>query len=303
MATHIEYDSSGAPVLSFGKAGSQGYYPYQDDNDVYYKTTFRDSVPQGDFKVVRPVDPKTLKPATQFHDSSGSSGGSTGGSGGSGSTAPVAYNPGSGAGSTKLPTPGLNNPNINDYKVGMPGAEVDPKTWQPDGAFVENRLAGILASDSPLMQRAQTEGMQYANSRGLLNSTMAAGAAQGAMIDRALPIAQQDATFVSDLNKMGMGYNQDLGKMSHGHNLGLAEKEFAAKLDEDTRSKLMHLEAQYARILQQDSNSADAFKSAIGSIGMLNTNTNLSPEQQRAGTDQIVSMLNAHLNFLSKLNG
>ncbi|MDV7394716.1 hypothetical protein RZS08_25250, partial [Arthrospira platensis SPKY1] len=59
---------------------------------------------------------------------------------------------------------------------------------------VEGRLANILATDSPLMQRAATQGMQFANSRGLLNSTIAAGAAQGEMIDRATPIAQQDAS-------------------------------------------------------------------------------------------------------------
>jgi len=55
------------------------------------------------------------------------------------------------------------------------------------------RLDQMLESGSPLMQRARTQGMQQANSRGLLNSSMAAGAAQGAMIDRAQPFALQDS--------------------------------------------------------------------------------------------------------------
>ncbi len=55
------------------------------------------------------------------------------------------------------------------------------------------RLNKMLGSDSPLMKRAETKGKQYANSRGLLNSSMAAGASQGAMIDAAAPIAQQDS--------------------------------------------------------------------------------------------------------------
>ena len=55
------------------------------------------------------------------------------------------------------------------------------------------RLDQMLQSGSPLMERAKTQGKQSANSRGLLNSSMAAGAAQGAMIDRAQPFALQDS--------------------------------------------------------------------------------------------------------------
>jgi len=55
------------------------------------------------------------------------------------------------------------------------------------------RLDKMLKSDSPLMKRAETQGKQYANTRGLLNSSMAAGASQGAMIDAATPIAAQDS--------------------------------------------------------------------------------------------------------------
>lgn len=65
---------------------------------------------------------------------------------------------------------------------------------------VENRLTGMLQSDSPLMKRAEQQGYQTANKRGLLNSSMAAGAAQGAMIDRATPIATAEAQFANNKN-------------------------------------------------------------------------------------------------------
>lgn len=58
---------------------------------------------------------------------------------------------------------------------------------------VEGRLGGIIAADSPLMQQARTRALQYANSRGLINSSLAAGEAQARMVDAAMPIAQQDA--------------------------------------------------------------------------------------------------------------
>ena len=73
----------------------------------------------------------------------------------------------------------------------------------PDLDTAQGQLGSMLDSDSPLMKRAETKGKQFANQRGLLNSSMAAGAAQGAMIDRATPIAQQDAGARQDLNKLG----------------------------------------------------------------------------------------------------
>lgn len=59
--------------------------------------------------------------------------------------------------------------------------------------MVENRVAGIIAKNSPLMKQAQTAAAKSMNARGLLNSSMAIGAAQDATIRTALPIAQQDA--------------------------------------------------------------------------------------------------------------
>jgi hypothetical protein len=66
--------------------------------------------------------------------------------------------------------------------------EVDPNTMTAAG-----RMADITGQDSPLMQRAARLGMLTAARRGLGNSSFAAGAATGEMVDRATPLAQQDA--------------------------------------------------------------------------------------------------------------
>lgn len=58
---------------------------------------------------------------------------------------------------------------------------------------VAGQLDTITSKSSPLMKRAASQGLQQANQRGLLNSSMAVDAAQGAVLDRALPIASQDA--------------------------------------------------------------------------------------------------------------
>jgi len=66
-----------------------------------------------------------------------------------------------------------------------------------------NQLNQITDENGAYIQRARNAGLAQANSRGLLNSSMAAGAAQGAAIDAAMPMAMQQAgayTNVGDRN-------------------------------------------------------------------------------------------------------
>ena len=63
-----------------------------------------------------------------------------------------------------------------------------------DNQLSTHHLDRITRENSPLMKRARTQGMQYANSRGLLSSSMGAEASMGAMIDRARDFAISDAT-------------------------------------------------------------------------------------------------------------
>lgn len=82
----------------------------------------------------------------------------------------------------------------------------DQTNWNvtPDQT-VSGQINKTIAQDSPLMQLARTQGLQQANSRGLLNSSMAVGSAQDAVYKNALPIAQAD----SDVYSRAAGYNAD----------------------------------------------------------------------------------------------
>ena len=64
---------------------------------------------------------------------------------------------------------------------------------QPPTTTTSERTHSILAQDSPLMRQAATRGRQYAHERGLLNSSLAAGAAQGAVLDRGIELGRADA--------------------------------------------------------------------------------------------------------------
>jgi len=102
-------------------------------------------------------------------------------------------------------------PNTNNGLLAQP-ATYDPATlakptqWNVDNKqTVQGQIGGIIKKDSPLMQLAKTEGLQQSNARGLLNSSMAVGAAQDSVYRAATPIATQDA----DTYARAAGYNAD----------------------------------------------------------------------------------------------
>jgi len=79
-----------------------------------------------------------------------------------------------------------------------------PTAYTPSPeATVEGRLPGILSSGSPYIQGAQQRAKEYAASRGLLNTSMAATAGERAAIESALPIAQQDAGAFQEAGMLG----------------------------------------------------------------------------------------------------
>lgn len=65
--------------------------------------------------------------------------------------------------------------------------------WQPESDSVATRVTDITSKDSPLMRQAAASGLKAANARGLANSSMGIGAATGATLAAATPIASQDA--------------------------------------------------------------------------------------------------------------
>ena len=109
-----------------------------------------------------------------------------------------------------------------------------PVTQQVDQSqLTSSQLSSILAGNSALNQQAQSNAMQIANSRGMANSSMAAGMGTEALISQALPIAQsnssmyanQAATNQNALNQFALTNLQgeiqsNLAKSNFGYSLG-----------------------------------------------------------------------------------
>lgn len=103
--------------------------------------------------------------------------------------------------------------------------------WKQEDAGVANRIAKITSGNSDYMKSARTSGLQTANRRGLGNSSMAARASQGAAIDRAAPIASQEAQQIYGHNMAE--HEGGIRTDQLGMQLAAAEREAMARMISD----------------------------------------------------------------------
>jgi hypothetical protein len=110
-----------------------------------------------------------------------------------------------------------------------PTPNVQPQTFTAQTSQVnaptetmQGQVDSILSRDNPLMQRARSLATQQMNQRGLVNSSMSQGAGVAAMVDRALPIAQQDA---QTYNQRALA-NQEATNQANQFNVGQTNQMF-----------------------------------------------------------------------------
>lgn len=119
--------------------------------------------------------------------------------------------PRNGGGGTPTPTP---TPGTTPTPTPTPGSGLttSPQSGAPPtmaDSSVATQLTGLLSSNSPYMQAAREAGLRVANRRGLLNSSVAAGASEASAIAAAAPIASQDAAQIHARNQTNLeGWTQ-----------------------------------------------------------------------------------------------
>lgn len=80
-----------------------------------------------------------------------------------------------------------------------------------DDELSTNRLNAITNEDSLYMQNAARRGLETANRRGLLNSSIASGASQRSALEAATPLAMQEAAAFQAAQQENLGFlNQNL---------------------------------------------------------------------------------------------
>ena len=160
-------------------------------------------------------------------------------------------------------------------------ASYDPAKWNVDSdQTVQGQLNNVIAADSPLMQQAKTGALQQMNQRGLINSSMAVGAGQDAVIKNALPIAQQDASMYGQSQEFNAASENQAGQFNAGtladtnkfnatsnlqntqFNAGQQNAQSEANAQRQQQANLASAETQNAFVIQQLDNS---FKATMAS--------------------------------------
>ncbi len=98
-------------------------------------------------------------------------------------------------------------------------------------ALVGNSLEYFMDPNSALIQNARQSGMDYANTRGGINSSIAAGASERAALDQAVPLAQgavasqlgQEQAVLSNWMDT-QGFNRELASMPYQNSLSMLNK-------------------------------------------------------------------------------
>lgn len=157
---------------------------------------------------------------------------------------------------------------------------------------VDAELNRILGQDSPLLSRARAEAARLANQRGLQNSSMAAGMAFGALTDRALPMAQQNAAqnYQRTIENARLRQEAGMFNAAEANRLASIEAELGTQVNifnADQLNRAEQLTAQLQTAMEQQ--NADAYNRAAMQLAELQYGAMI--EQSRI--DQETSLFNA----------
>ena len=179
--------------------------------------------------------------------------------------------------------------------VSFSPAAVSTTRVNPKTDTVQGQLKGILDDpNSPLMVAARTRGEQFANRRGLLNSSIGAEAGNKAMIDSAMNIAAPDAATYSGtaqgntaaLNQGAM-FNSQYGLLASQANAENALKAGMFNSENQLKTGMFNSENQLKTGMFNADNAfrTSSFNSDLSSrLGMFNADTASKVGMFNAGT-------------------
>jgi hypothetical protein len=173
---------------------------------------------------------------------------------------------------------------------------------------VQNRVKNIASQDSALNQMARTEAAKVMNSRGMLNSSMYAGAAQDTVLRQAVPIASQESNQAFQANESALQRTsvegmqaKDIANQKAMQQTDIGFRQGEGALDRATQEKLAgwNLKSQDRNAAAQFlTNMETMYQSAYQSVM---SNPNLDKTQRTAQLTAAKTMRDKQLNFVEQM--
>ncbi len=194
----------------------------------------------------------------------------------------------------------------------------DPEKWQvTEDQTIAGQLKKITSSGSPTMELAKQQGLLFAADRNLLNSSLAGQAAQNAVIQNALPIAQGDAEANlgatrynvdtknqfsvknTDAENLRRNFNAQVKNRAGEFNAANAFNKQQALFEANVKASLAEIDnrANFDRQSQAIFGTlSDSFSKAIIAI---NTDTNMNQQSKDYSIQQLFNAYKAQISILS----
>lgn len=199
------------------------------------------------------------------------------------------------------PAPVAANP-VADNPYGASSIDANTET-------VAGQMDTLLSAGSPYITRARTSAAQYANRRGLLNSSIAAGAGEAAAIDAALPIASQDAATYGRAADQVRATGLEQQRMSHGLSLDLQLQDAVqqdvlerVRLEHDQTLERMDREQRHELEMTFINGTQRIQELAISEMGAINRTQGLTADQQNRAIADVEQRARAHINYMAEVS-
>lgn len=221
-------------------------------------------------------------------------------------------------------------PGTPDTPTGLIGTTAK---WTPTAdQTVAGQVNKIIAEDSPLMQRANLRSTQEMNKRGLVNSSMAVGAGQAAVMDAALPIASQDAQTNARAAEFNAGAENALQNQSNAirqqtatanfsvaadtakqnfdqqfkaalSNADMQTKAYLTQAEGGIKQTLANIEADYKTLIQTSASASDTYRGTLTAVASVLGDTNMTAESKTAAINGLMGRMEVAMNLIGSING
>lgn len=209
---------------------------------------------------------------------------------------------------------------INATATGYDPAQAQAAQWQvtPEQT-VQGQIKNIIDSNSPLMKQTETTGLQQANKRGLMNSSMAVGATQAELYKVAAPIASADATTNANAGEFNASTKQQTelanqnasntasqfgaNATNDASKFNASESNNILKLGMDIESKqqLAQTEANYKTLMQSSAGASDLYKTMVANASEIMSNANMDAATKSTAIKNQITLLNSGLAIIGQI--
>ncbi len=198
--------------------------------------------------------------------------------------------------------------------------------------LVSGRLNKLLASGSPVFDRAQARAAQAANARGLINSSMANQAGAAALYDVAVPMAtneaqafqqaavqNQNATNTANLQTQQLGTQVALTNAAAKNQVSMFNSEqylkaktveadsylktILATADNNLKAYMAELESNYKTLMQTDASTASVLTQYLKAMAEVQSSANLDATGKQTAINNLQTGIQDYIAISDAISG